>query len=171
MMKQSLLFIGLFLMLGMQVGAQKSVNTLFEDMKDDDRSFALKLPGWILNTGLKYALSGEDNETLNLFKDKIKQVRVLVNEHPTIDVKQLIANFTSKVAKDNLELYASVRSDGNIVNVYVEENKDRIRNLFFLINGNENVVLLHLKTDILLTDFQKANFTFNNKNKKDENKN
>lgn len=171
MMKRTLLLFGLFLLLAIDANAQKSVNALFEGMKDDDKSFALRLPGWILNAGLKYALKGEDNETLNLFKDKIKQVRVLINEHPTIDVKKLIANFTSKLDKDNLELYASVRSDGNLVHVYVEENKDKIRNLFFLINGNENVVLLHLKTDILLTDFQKANFTFNKKNTKDENKN
>jgi hypothetical protein len=137
-------------------------------MKDDDRSFALKLPGWIVNTGLKYALSDKDNDALNLLKDKIKQVRILVNENPTVNVESLITKFKSKSLSDNLELYASVKDKNNTINIYAEQKKDKIKNLFFLINGENNVVLLHLKTDILITDFEKANFTFNKNNKQDE---
>ncbi len=167
-MKTILLSAIFFLFLLQPITAQKSVNNLFEDMKDDEKSFALKLPGWIIDAGLKYALSDEDNETLNLFKDKIKKMRVLVNENPTIDFKKAIAKFKNNFSNDHLELYASVKDKSNLVNVYVEESKDKINNLFFLINGDNTVVLLHLKTDIALADFEKANFTFNKKTKKDE---
>ncbi len=144
------------------IQAQKSINNLFESMKEDDKSFAIKLPGWILNTGLKYALSKQDNEALNLFKDKIKGVRILINDDVKKDFTSALQKFTSSFAKDNLEMYASVKSDNTRVGVYVKEVKDKIKNVFFLINAEDSTVLLHLETDIALVDFQNADFSFKN---------
>jgi hypothetical protein len=168
-MKQFIIFT--FCLISINVSSQKSINNLFESIKDDEKTFALKLPGWIIDTGLKYALSETDNQTLNLFKDKINQMRILVNENKEANFNNVISKFKKAATKDHLELYASVKDKENIVNIYVEESKEKVKNLFFLINGDDNTVLLHLKTDILLSDFKNADFTFNKEKKTNNEKN
>ena len=72
-------------------------------------------------------------------------------------------NLSSK----NFDTYAFIKSDENKVTVYGKEDKDKLKDLFFYVNGDENMAILHLKTDISIADFQKLNLSFN----KDKQKN
>ncbi len=150
-----------------QLTAQKSIGCLFNDLKKDDKSFAITLPGWLVRTGLNYASNHteeNDRALLETLKGVIKKVRVLVIESTDKDHSQAFEKFYSKSEKDHLELYASVKDDGNRVNIYVEEKEEIIKNLFLTVNGGKEIVLVHIKADLPLKTFKETDFSFH-KNK------
>lgn len=157
----------------LHLNAQKSIKGLFNDLKKDDKSFAISVPGWLVKTGLNYAskqTEENDRELLESLKDVIKNVRVLVIEATHKDHSEAFRKFIEKSEKDHLELYAAVREEKNFVNIYVEEKDEIIKNFFLTVNGGEDIVLVHIKADLPLAKFNETNFSFH-KNKINLNEN
>ena len=157
----------LFTLLNLDLFAQKSIKCLFNDLKKDEKSFAISVPGWLVKTGLNYASNHtEENDRLlfEKFKDVIKKVRVLVIDGTEKDHTESFEHFYSKSEKDKLELYASVKEDKNKINVYVEEKDDIIKNFFLTVKGEKEIVLLHIKAELPMKLFKDTDFSFH-KNK------
>ncbi|MBK8387868.1 MAG: DUF4252 domain-containing protein [Saprospiraceae bacterium] len=147
------------------------INKIFDTAKKEDNVVAVTLPGWMIKKGVSMAMKNDtvvnDVNTLNTIAGAIKKVRVLVKSHSseafTADMNKQVDNLSSK----NFDTYAFIKSDENKVTVYGKEDKDKLKDLFFYVNGDENMAILHLKTDISIADFQKLNLSFN----KDKQKN
>lgn len=142
---------------------QKSIKCLFNDLKKDDRSFAVSLPGWLVRSGLNYASKHTEETDKALFeslKGAIKKVRVLVIESTDKDHSAAFQEFYEKAEKDKLELYASVKDGQNKVNIYVQEEKDKIKHFFLTVNGGKELALIHIKTDLPIKTFKETAFTF-----------
>lgn len=150
-----------------QLSAQKSIGGLFNDLKKDDKSFVVSLPGWLVRTGLNYASNHTEENDRALFetlKEVIKKIRVLVIDSTDKDHSKAFEKFYSNLEKDHLELYASVKDEGNKVNIYIEEKEEIIKNFFLTVNGEKEIVLLHIKADLPLKTFKETDFSFH-KNK------
>ncbi|MBK8700197.1 MAG: DUF4252 domain-containing protein [Saprospiraceae bacterium] len=166
-MKSVIWSLALCLLFIIPVNGQRKINRLFDQMKDDGYTFALTLPGWLVKTGLNAAHKhtlGEDKDIFLALKKHISGVRLLVDEKSNARKNEILKQFAADPEKSGMELYASFTEKNNLVKLFVEEKKDKIKNLLFIVSGENDTVLLHLKTDIAFNEFKNSNFSFNKKN-------
>lgn len=163
----TLLLVAAVLGVSHHVQAQRSVKKLFCEAKKEGYSFAITVPGWLARKGLnlvtKHTLS-EDKEKWMGLVDKIKGVRFLLNENSTPKQRDLLKSFASNAMKNNFELYASFAEGKNRVQLLVEEKKEKIKNLLFLINGEQEAIIVQIKTDLSLSELEQQNFSFKKNN-------
>jgi len=119
----------------------------------NDLSLNLTLPGWLIDLGAAVAVLSTDDpqekEAYRLMK-KVKRMKVLVLEDGTRLDDQYVAGLMSKMKRDKYEDLIHVRSNGERVNVLIREDKDVIKNLFFLVRENEEAVLVSMKTKLTM---------------------
>jgi hypothetical protein len=146
--------------------SQRPINKLFNKLKKNDTYWGLSVPGFLINASLNLGIKHtdeEDQKTLKILKNKIKKFRILFNDSPTIKDNEVLNEFSTNAAKHNLEPYVSVKNKGDIINVLIEQKKDRIKNIVVFVNSKKNdLVLLHLKTDISMEEFEKTKYAFKN---------
>ena len=145
---------------------QQSVNHLFKEMKKQDYTYALTVPKFLVKYGIKKALQSMnegDREKFAPFISNISKVRLLINEKMKNMETGQLSKYIDEIQKDKFDLYASVKSEGNLIKLFARENKDILEDLFFVINGDDGSVLLHLKTNIASSDFEKAQLSFSKK--------
>ena len=133
------------------------VDRLFSKYKSEDNSFAATLPGWLIEKGISAAFDENDDAQLASFESvvtNIKKIRVLVGKDPQTN-KQEIRNMNDALTKAKYELYGMVNSKGTNLNFWVKEKKERIRDVFLFINGDDKVVLLQVKGDIDMAALEK----------------
>lgn len=142
------------------------VNSMFNDLKQDDQSMALTLPGWLIRKGFKLATKGEGIKEEDLVKldnisGGIKKLRVLVNPNSDRDVKSFSKKYMPKLERDGFETYAVIKNkDANVV-IMAQEKRSNLKGLLFFFNTDSEVGIVHLKTDIPFEEFQEIDFSFN----------
>jgi len=146
------------------------VDKLIDKMKKHKNAYALTLPGWVIRTGVNIATEDELKFERG-FKDLIdgiKRLRVIfINEATSIDNGKLRSIVSQIKEKDGYVDYASVKDEGNLVQVIVKEKGSKIKSLVLLASGEDGFTLLNLSTNIEMEDLKKANLSFNkSKNKK-----
>jgi len=151
---------------------QKTVNKFIDKIKKHDSALAMTLPGWFIRSGINLATKGiedqDEKEIIHLGK-KIKKLRFVVVDKPHHISLEDSAEFLKKVKdKEGFEEYTRVRDGGTRVYVLVKEDKSKIKYLTIYARGEENVALLNLKTDLTFDDLEKANFSWKNKEKIEE---
>lgn len=151
--------------------SQKTVNKFIDQVKKDDRAFAMTFPGWLIRKGSRMAFDFSQNENdIEVFyslSQSIKGLRFVMVEKGFVAKDGMIQNFIRDVQdKEGFEPYVTARDDGNNVNVMIREDGDKIKNLLILVNGDDNIVVANLKTDFTLEQLKRANLSFN-KHKKD----
>ena len=149
--------------------AQRCIKQLFKDIKKEGYSFAITAPAWLVKAGINAAADHnsleKDKEIWLSLKDKIKGVRILINDKSNEKQQDIMKLFAQNATKENLELYASFTEGKDRVQLFVEEKKDKIKNLLFLINTDSENIIFHIKTDVSLSEFESKPFSFQ-KNKK-----
>jgi hypothetical protein len=166
-MKLLYLPIAFFILIGQSLTGQKSIKCLFNDLKKDEKSLAITVPGWLIKKGMNYAAKYTDEGDIALFdsiKDALKKVRILVINSTNKNHSKAFNDFYQKASKDNLELYASFKEENNKINIYINEKEESIKNFFLTVQGESEMVLLHIKADLPLKTFNQTNFSFH-KNK------
>ena len=159
-----------FAIIANPLSGQKAVNKLIDKLKEDDNAYAVTLPGWFIRSGAKMILNEEEidfrlEQGYHDIIDGIKRLRVVViPENMGFDSKKVAESIETVKAIDNLVDYARVKDDGNKVHVMVkEEGEETIKNLVVFVQGEEELVLMTLKTDITMTELKNANLSFNEK--------
>jgi len=162
-MKKLFLF-GLLLVASQSLHAQKSVDRFIDQLKKDDQSYVLTIPGWLIRTGIGIA----DEEELRFEKgfgdvvDGIKKLRVLfLDREQAVPRSELNSVIQQIKDRDGYEDYAKVKDDGADVHVMVREKGDSIRSLVVMASSEEGFTILNLSTDIKMEDLKKANLSFN----------
>jgi len=168
-MKKYLLLLVLPFFFVAQGSSQRAVNKLINQVKKHDKAVAFTIPGWIMRTGLRFALEEEEPTLEKGYRDLISGIRqlrfVAVDDKVEIESEKLNKIINTLKTKDGFEDYARVRDKGNNVHVMVREKKDRIKNLFVLVHGEDQMVVLNFKTDISMEELKNADLSFNKKGK------
>ena len=147
------------MVVGQLIYSQKSINQLFDAAKKSETSFAITVPKFLTQWGLRKVLlekmCEEDKAKFGPFINGIKRARILVDEEVGSLNEDVITKFNAQSAKDKLELYAKVKSNGENMNLYVIEKDNFLHDLFFMISSEKETVLIHLKSKIPLSAFEK----------------
>ncbi len=170
-MRSALIFLFILSISTVSTG-QKTVNKFIDKIKKHDAALAMTLPGWFIRTGINLATKGiqdqDEKEIIHLGK-KIKKLRFVVVDKPHHISLDESSDFLEKVkAKEGFEEYTRVRDGGTRVYVLVKEKKNKIEYLTIYARGEDNVALINLKTDLTFDDLEKANFSWKNKEKIEE---
>ena len=153
-----------------QLQAQKSVNKIIDQVKKDDHSITLTVPGWLIrkaiSLGLKSEGEHEDTEIWENLKDCLGKIRFSVVDHKDMDIDQekIDQQLKNAIEKDGFQDYAIVKDKGTRVRVMVREKEGNIRNVFIYASADNMQSAIHIKTDIPQSTFKKAAFSFNKNN-------
>ncbi len=141
---------------------QKSVDKFINKYLKHENTTALSLPGWFFEGSVKFASKMEDDEDLADYvklSEHVKNIRVFVMEEgntiPENAVQELIKTM---VNKDGYDEYLRIRSKGTNVNLFAVEKKEKIKQLVFLIDDQEEFIVLRLKLDLPLNIFKDLNY-------------
>jgi hypothetical protein len=162
-MKKTILLL-LTVMLCLNGFGQKSISNLFNDLKEDEYTYGIKIPGWLVNTGLKKVQNDltelEEIERLKKVKGKIGQFRFLFNFKKDFDFNSSIQKFYSQLSNDKIEKLITVKTKMNtLVDIFMMEEKGRIKNILFIATSNDIKFLGHVKTDLSIQEFENINLT------------
>jgi hypothetical protein len=154
------------------LSGQKTVNKFIDKIKKHDSAIAMTLPGWFIRAGFDLATNGiedqDEREIINLGK-KIKKLRfVVVDEAHNITSDDSSEFLERAKTKDGFEEYTRVRDGNTRIYVLVKEKKNKIEYLTIYARGDNNIALINLKTDLTFSDLEKAKFSWNEKEKLEE---
>jgi hypothetical protein len=159
-------FICLLLALGMN--AQKSINKFINKHKQEAHTLTMTLPGWLIRSGFNYAEKfSEDNDEKAYLSigQHIKKLRFMVIDEKHNTSQSEIRELMEKaIDKDHLEIYTSYRDGDNDVNILVKEEKEIIKNLVIVSRGDDHLTVVTINADLPISEFKKANFSFNQDN-------
>ena len=119
-----------------------------------DLSLNMTIPGWLINVGAAVAVLSTDDpqekEAFRLMK-KVKRMKVLILEDATRLDDKYVAGLFSRMRQNDYEDLIHVRGDGERVHVLIREDKDVIKNLFFVVREeDEEAVMVSMKTKLTL---------------------
>lgn len=137
--------------------SNKTVDKLFTHYKKDESVIAATIPGWLVEKGLHFALKQESIEELHDVQKvvrNIKKLRLLVSSDmvESAPVKNLSAN----LRKEKYELFGMVNNRDAKVNIWIQENSGRVKDVFLYVKSDEYVVLLQVKGDIDMNALEKV---------------
>lgn len=160
-----LLSILLIAVLAISLQAQRNADRLINTIKKQESSVTVKVPGWLIAKGVRLALKEDYDEDLAVWQqmaDDIKQVRVSVVEsnEGRLDEAKIRSHLAKIKGEDNYETYASVRDGATNIEVLVREVEGRVKNVLLYIHGDGTVGAIHVKSNIDLTTFQQAPFSW-----------
>ncbi|MDW9379725.1 DUF4252 domain-containing protein [Chryseobacterium sp. JV558] len=142
------------LMLGMLqscIVSEKPNIDFFQNSKYDfkgARFASINVPTALAKSYIKKALreDGESEETINLVK-KTSKIKVLT---VTNGSKEMLNDYTQYLNDNHYEEWATIKHDGDNVNIRVKQEGDAIKNMLITVGSNNN--------DMVFVDV-KGNFT------------
>lgn len=142
-MKKPLILFGFALFLATAVKAQSdSFQTLKDTFKHGEDVYTVSVNGMLCRTILRMA--GE-HEFRNAIQD-IKNIRLIAIPMTEFKRKNLsVAGFKKILKEDSFQELATVRDNGDDVNVFLQENRKDHDRYFFLINEGDEVVGVEIK--------------------------
>jgi len=162
-MKKLFLF-GLLFVASQSLHAQKSVDRFIDQLKKDDKSYVMTIPGWLIRTGIDVA----DEKELRFEKgfgdivDGIKKLRVLfLDREKAVPRSELNSVIKQIKDRDGYQDYAKVKDNGADVHVIVKEKNDSIKSLVVMASSEDGFTILNLSTNIKMEDLKKADLSFN----------
>lgn len=192
MIKARFFAIAALVLISMTVYGQRNADRLIDAVKADDASVTVKVPGWLIERAFKIAVKVDQADNVDNMSDvkdlittdtdpmhqehdmeawkrisaSIKQVRVsFVGEASNPETAIRASQWISKLkADDNFATYAKVRSDGDQIEVMVREDGEAIKNMLLYIHGDGTMGVIHVKGNILLKDFEQAQFSWQKAN-------
>ncbi|MGB4960156.1 MAG: DUF4252 domain-containing protein [Saprospiraceae bacterium] len=154
----------LLMIAAVDLPAQKSVNTIVDQLKKTENYEGISIPGWIIRLGIRIAATDdndiEQNGLLHISKG-IKHLRVATT---TLDVNKydpaaIVSNFMQKMRdKDGFEEYVSVRSEDQHLKIMVQEDDDEIKNMVIVNAEGGEIAMIHLKTKLKYEDLRQVSF-------------
>lgn len=142
-------------------GQRKSINRFICKYKNQKEATTISIPGWWIRTGgtfVKWAMDEEDfqeAETLIDLVGGVRGLRMMIVENPTSvnqsDVHELIRG----LHKSKYEDYIMIKDGTSNISFMVKEKNSKIKGIILLIQDEENIIFMRLKTNILLDSFNK----------------
>lgn len=104
---------------------------------------SINVPLFLAKPYIKKALreGGEDEELIRLVK-KVSKIRVLSVENGD---RTMLKDFANYLNNNNYEEWATIRHDGDNVNIRVKQKGDAIKNMMITVNSDKELVFVDIK--------------------------
>ncbi|ATN06853.1 DUF4252 domain-containing protein [Chryseobacterium indologenes] len=136
--------------------SEKPNMNFFSDSRYDfrDAKFtSFNVPMFLAKPYIKKALKedGESEELIALVK-KISKIKVLTVENGS---KEMLNDYAKYLNNNHYEDWATIKHDGDNVNVRVKQNGDAIKNMLITVNSNKELVFVDVKGNFTTADISK----------------
>lgn len=114
---------------------------------------SINVPLMMAKPFIKKALreDGESEEVIDLIK-KVSKIKVLTVENGS---KEMLNDYANYLNNNNYEDWATVKHDGENVNVRVKQNGDAIKNMLITVNSSKELVFVDVKGSFTADDISK----------------
>ncbi|WP_374462057.1 DUF4252 domain-containing protein [Chryseobacterium taeanense] len=114
---------------------------------------SINVPLFLAKPYIKKALreDGGDEELIRLVK-KVSKIKVLTVENGDRDMLKDFANYLNN---NNYEEWATIKHDGDNVNIRVKQKGDAIKNMLITINSDKELVFVDIKGSFTADDISR----------------
>jgi len=147
----------MFLMQSCIVSSGKGNMAYFSDSGNDfkgARFTSINVPMFIAKPVIKKALreDGEDNEEIIKLVKKVSKIKVLTVENGD---KTILKDFANYLNNNNYEDWATIKHDGDNVNIRVKQKDNVIKNMLITVNSDKELVFVDVKGSFTADDISK----------------
>ncbi|MCY0970649.1 DUF4252 domain-containing protein [Chryseobacterium wangxinyae] len=104
---------------------------------------SINVPLFLAKPYIKKALREEgENEAVIALVKKVSKIKVLTVENGN---KKMLKDYASYLNDNNYEDWATIKHDGNNVNIRVKQNGESIKNMLITLNSDKNLVFVDVK--------------------------
>ncbi len=147
LMKKIIPFIAIVFLLSSCKTSESSFTHFYKNHKDES-VFSMKIPAFIANMFIK----NEDLKELKPLFRKAKSYRIMVFENHS---QELQDNFQQFIKKHHYKPLMLVKDHKDKVGIYVLERKNRIRELVMNVKGDDDLVMMSVKTNLTYDEISK----------------
>ncbi|SDQ86298.1 protein of unknown function [Chryseobacterium soldanellicola] len=114
---------------------------------------SVNVPMFLAKPFIKRALreDGEDKELINLVK-KVSKIKVLTIENGD---RAMLKDFANYLNDNNYEDWATIKHDGDNVNIRVKQKGDAIKNMLITVNSDKDLVFVDVRGSFTPDDISK----------------
>ncbi|SDH51961.1 protein of unknown function [Chryseobacterium taeanense] len=114
---------------------------------------SINVPLFLAKPYIKKALreDGGDEELIRLVK-KVSKIKVLTVENGDRDMLKDFANYLNN---NNYEEWATIKHDGDNVNIRVKQKGDAIKNMLITVNSDKELVFVDIKGSFTADDISR----------------
>jgi len=147
----------MFLMQSCIVSSGKGNMAYFSDSGNDfkgARFTSINVPVFIARPVIKKALreDGEDNEEIIKLVKKVSKIKVLTVENGD---RTILKDFANYLNNNNYEDWATIKHDGDNVNIRVKQKDNVIKNMLITVNSDKELVFVDVKGSFTADDISK----------------
>jgi hypothetical protein len=157
-LKNICLIVGtMFLMQSCIVSSGKGNMAYFSDSGNDfkgARFTSINVPMFIAKPAIKKALreDGKDNEEIIKLVKKVSKIKVLTVENGD---RTILKDFGNYLNDNNYEEWATIKHDGDNVNIRVKQKDDVIKNMLITVNSDKELVFVDVRGSFTADDISK----------------
>lgn len=114
----------------------------------------INVPMFLAKPMIKKALreDGEDNEEVIRLIRKVSKIKVLTVENGD---KSMLNDFAKYLNNNNYEEWATIKHNGENVNIRVKQKDDVIKNMLITVNSDKELVFLDVRGNFTANDISK----------------
>jgi len=114
---------------------------------------SINVPMLLAKPYIKKALKedGESEEVINLVR-KVSKIKVMTVENGD---RQMLKDFANYLNNNNYEEWATIKHDGDNVNIRVKQKGETIKNMLITVNSDDELVFVDVKGSFTAKDISK----------------
>ncbi|SIQ94091.1 protein of unknown function [Chryseobacterium sp. RU37D] len=147
----------MFLMQSCIVSSGRGNVAYFSDSGNDFKGAkftTINVPMFLAKPIIKKALreDGDDNEDVIKMIKKVSKIKVLTVENGD---RTMLKDFANYLNNNNYEEWATIKHDGDNVNIRVKQKGDVIKNMLITVNSDDELVFVDVKGSFTADDISK----------------
>lgn len=147
----------MFLMQSCIVSSGRGNMGYFSDSGNDfkgARFTSINVPMFLAKPAIKKALreDGKDNEEIIRLVKKVSKIKVLTVENGD---RTMLKDFANYLNSNNYEEWATIKHNGDNVNIRVKQKDDVIKNMLITVNSDKELVFVDVRGSFTADDISK----------------
>ena len=119
----------------------------------DAKFVSFNIPLFLAKPYIKKALrEDEDGEALVAMVKKVSKIKIMTVENGS---KAMLKDYASYLNNNNYEDWATIKHDGNNVNIRVKQKGESIKNMLITVNSNKELVFVNVKGNFTADDISR----------------
>ena len=153
-----------FLSSNYEIIAQKNISPdkFIDKLLKDDYSMAVRIPGWVVRSTGKiasYDLEGDEKKIVRELSKSIRRARVLINTNLPHDYSEELTSLYNYFSSNNYDEYIQVRSEGNNLTLWAQQNGQIIDNIVLVVmNDEDDSAVINLNTKLDMNNLKRMDF-------------